>query len=165
MHRANSRQRLTVAVAVLGVTSCLYPPDPPRSNLDAAADGTVDGTALPTIPVLNGCTMDLYVDASNPMSNREVDFGGIGESPGFGYSPACMIVGVGQSVTWSGPFDLHPLSPGSAPSLMMAGSPDNPIQRVSTGSNATVAFPTPGVYPYFCEQHYAGGMSGVIWVR
>ena len=144
--------------------SCLYPDEPPDSSLDASIDDALDAP-MQTVPVLNGCTSDLYVDLSNPMSIRTIGFGGINDSPGFGYSPACMIIGVGQSVTWTGAFDLHPLSPGSAPSLMMAGSPDNPIVRVSTGNMATVVFPTAGVYPYFCEQHYASGMSGVIWVR
>jgi plastocyanin len=71
------------------------------------------------------------------------------------YSPRCLRVTAGTTVTIEAS-GTHPLSPRSG------GSPGNPIP--STSNNASVAFTTPGFYPFECTVHGDGGMTGVVWV-
>lgn len=78
------------------------------------------------------------------------------------YTPNCLKVTPGTSVTFQGDFAGHPLAPGSDPV-----NANNPIQIVNTGATTTVAFPTAGTYSYFCQFHGAAGgtgMAGVVWV-
>ena len=105
----------------------------------------------------NGCTD--FVDGTT------VSFGGQDGSPLFGYSPPCLHVAPGATVTFSGDFSVHPLGPGTSPSDRTAGSPNNPIVETVSGTSLTVTFPTTGTYPYFCEMHYAAGMAGVVRVQ
>ena len=109
---------------------------------------------------LNGCTDGKFID-STVTTNTNVAFGGgLGES----YSPACVTIAVGRSVTFKGSFQYHNLNKGS-PSDLNAGSPNNPITQVTSGSEKVVTFPTAGDYPYICEFHNASGMMGVVRVR
>ena len=87
-----------------------------------------------------------------------VRFGG---TLGSVYSPPCVTVRAGTSVTWEGSFAGHPLSPSTRGTAM------NPITRVASGSSATVTFPRAGFYPFFCEFHGSdsgSGMAGVVQV-
>lgn len=118
-----------------------------------------------TAETFNGCTEEMFVDRTAASASRAVGFGGVGGSGSLDYSPKCILVAAGQTVTFNGAFDAHPLSPGSTPSLRTAGSANNPVRRTSTGSTVTVTYPTAGTYPYFCEAHYAVGMTGVVRVR
>jgi plastocyanin len=105
---------------------------------------------------INGCTT--FTDATAAGASRTVTF----TYPS--YSPPCLAVAAGQSVTFSGDFTAHPLEAGVAPGAGGTGSADNPIPSTSTGSSLTVAFPTAGTYPYFCVRHASLGMYGAIRV-
>jgi plastocyanin len=114
-------------------------------------------------PGINGCTN--FPDMSGAITMRTVNFGG---NLGNVYAPNCMGIAVGQTVTFSGSFNAHPLMPGLAPSQQGgpdAGSPNSPIQATSTGASANFVFANPGVYPYYCSLHQAQGMFGAIQVR
>lgn len=119
---------------------------------------------------LNRCATAAFVDRSAAGASRVVGYGGASGSSTFTYSPPCITIAAGQSVTFSGgataSFGVHPMSPGVLNSPA-AGSPGNPIPRVTDGNvrEVTVAFPTAGTYPYVCEAHAAGGMVGVVRVR
>lgn len=136
-------------------------------TLAALASGC--GDPAPATPsdssVLNGCAESDFVDRTARTAERAIGFGGEGGSGPFDYSPRCLTIASGQTVTFSGTFNAHPLSPGTAPETRSAGSASNPIARTSTGSTLAVTFPTTGTYPYFCEFHYRGGMVGVVRVR
>jgi plastocyanin len=87
-----------------------------------------------------------------------VRFGG---ALGSAYSPRCVTVRVGDTLTWEGAFSSHPLSPSTR------GTAANPIARTTTGTSAPVRFPRAGFYPFYCEFHgndAGGGMSGVVQV-
>lgn len=77
------------------------------------------------------------------------------------YNPACVVIVAGESVTIPGSA-THP----RAPSL--AGTRGNPITAGIT--DATITFPSPGFFPYYCTVHGAdgragpSGMAGVIQV-
>ncbi len=116
-------------------------------------------------PTLNGCAGGDYVDRTAASADRTVSFGTANGSPPFNYAPRCITIAAGQSVTFNGTFAAHPLSPGSNPTALTAGSANNPIQRTGSGSPAMFTFPTAGLYPYFCEMHYAAGMMGVVQVH
>lgn len=84
---------------------------------------------------------------------------------GFAYTPKCLKITHGESVTFNGSFSSHPL----ASSLNRGDTTNNPIQNTGTGDTATFTFPTPGVYAYFCAFHGSAddgsGMAGAIWVQ
>ncbi len=88
---------------------------------------------------------------------------------GFNYSPKCLKVSAGTSVTFAGDFFSHPLEP----SALRGTLTGNPITSTSAvpdgGTTKTFAFPTPGFYAYFCQFHDSTDsgmfMSGVIWVQ
>lgn len=133
-------------------SGCAYftPPDTPLRE-----DG--DGGAT-----FHGCTAERLVDRRATAAARTVTFGS-GPSP-FSYSPNCLRVAAGQTVTFQGAFSVHPLSPGvqGSPS---AGPAGNPIPATNSGSQVEVAFPTAGTFPFHCAIHGSGGMTGVVRVE
>jgi plastocyanin len=135
------------------------------SGSDAGAtEGTADaGGEAPdagTPTAVNGCTPGNSVDAMAPGASRTVPF------TFFKYSPACLIIAAGQSVTFSGDFFSHPLRAGVAPSVHGgAGSSQSPIASVNGGTSASFTFTQAGTYPYYCSAHESIGMYGAILVR
>jgi plastocyanin len=101
------------------------------------------------------------------MGATTVNFGLI--DGGFNYSPKCLKVSAGTSVTFSGDFSSHPLEP----SALRGTLTGNPITSTSAvpdgGTTKAFTFATPGFYAYFCQFHDSSDsgmfMSGVIWVQ
>ncbi len=128
------------------------------------SEGTPDAgsnapDAGPTSSV-NGCTASNFVDATAAGASRAVAF------TFFKYSPACLTIAAGQSVTFSGDFYSHPLRAGVAPSLGGGAGPSpDPIGSVNGGTTASFTFAQPGIYPYYCATHENIGMYGAIQVR
>ena len=121
--------------------------------------GSTPGTDAGSATVFNGCTADKFVD-STATADTAVAFGG-----SLTFSPACVIIAAGHSVTYNGNFGFHPLKKGS-PTDSTAGAANNPIVETSTGTTPlTVVFPTVGDYPYYCGNHFSDGMMGVVRVR
>lgn len=111
---------------------------------------TMASTFIPFSPCLNASD---YVDATT------VAFGG---ALGSVYSPRCVRVRTGASLTFSGSFSSHPLSPSPRNS---GGT--NPIPVTSSGTSVSVPFPTAGFYSFYCTFHGSAagtGMSGVVQV-
>jgi plastocyanin len=81
------------------------------------------------------------------------------------YSPKCLRVLAGATVTFSGEFSEHPL----APSTKRGTLTGSPITSTTSGSSKGFVFPTPGFYAYYCTVHGpsdgAAGMVGVVWVE
>jgi plastocyanin len=70
------------------------------------------------------------------------------------YSPACVKVHMGSTVTWNGSFTNHPLTPDGT---------GNPIPSTSAGTTpVTVTFPTAGSYGFHCQFH--ASMLGAVFV-
>lgn len=95
-------------------------------------------------------------------SATTVAFGG---SVGFAYAPNCLAVAAGTTVTFSGDFASHPLTPSAARGMTTG----NPIAATSSGTSAPFTFTNPGFYAYYCAFHGSDAdgafMSGVIWVQ
>lgn len=127
------------------------------ASISACGDDATPGAGL------NGCADALFVDRAAAAADRTVAFG-VGANP-FGYTPKCITVSAGQTVTFAGDFGVHPLAPGASPTAADAGTAGNPIARTTTGASLRVTFARAGTYPYYCESHFAGGMVGVVRVR
>ena len=100
--------------------------------------------------------------ASAYVSNTtQIAFGG---TLGLNYSPACLKVARGATVTFTGDFATHPLTP----SVSRTNPGPNPIVSTDTGTTASFTFNTSGMFGYFCLQHgndEGVAMAGMIWVE
>lgn len=153
MHRKHLKVLFLAACAALASCS-----DDEKAATDAGA-ADAPASDAPAAQTLNGCADTDYV----AVAGNTINFGGT--TLGNTYSPKCLKVTPGTTVTFTGNFATHPLSPGSSPSTPAAGSPGNPITAVSAGTTPkTFTFAAAGNYPYFCTAHLAGGMWGAIKV-
>ena len=117
-----------------------------------------------------GCGADDMVDATADDADRTIRFGGdpeSGEWPGEHYLPACMIVKMGQRVTFQGLFVYYPLQSGAGDDPKAGAGPtplpQAPYVVMSTGL-LHVSFGFPGDYLYRCPNYEEDGMVGLIRV-
>jgi plastocyanin len=105
---------------------------------------------------VNGCDDSAFDinDYTGEGASRTINFP-TGPAPAQ-YDIPCMKIKAGQSVTWSGAFENHPLEPAG-------GSAGSPITLTDTGTEKSFTFPNPGTYGYDCEFH-PGDMFGAIRV-
>jgi plastocyanin len=132
------------------------------ANGGSASGGDGSGGLSSTIANVNGCTPATAEDHSAATADRKIEVG----TAGLTFTPKCMAIKAGQSVSFQGTLAGHPLAPGNANSET-AGSPNNPIMKTSSGTSVSFTFPTAGAYPYYCVFHSFGagdGMSGVVYV-
>jgi hypothetical protein len=124
---------------------------------DGSGDGDgpgVDGP-LPDAPaaplLINGC--DNFVDRTAPTASRNLIWDHTIE-----HDPTrCLQIRVGQTVTWTGDFNEHPLGP-------YGGTHPSPIAGLSQGNASyQISFDTPGTYGYLCGDHPE--MVGAIHVQ
>jgi len=83
------------------------------------------------------------------------------------YDPACLKVPPGTTVTFSGDFATHPLTP-SARRGTLTGNPITASTGLPGATSEPFTFPTPGFYAYYCAEHSDDSgalMDGVIWVQ
>ena len=128
------------------------------------------GCAASTIPpapgTVNGCAGGDFVPATSAGAAR-IQYG---DPLGLVYSPKCLTISAGESVTFFGDtaqgssFAVHPLRPGGA-SGSDPGAGGNPIAAQNGGATYTVTFPSPGTYGYFCLAHEGMGMYGAVQVK
>jgi plastocyanin len=82
---------------------------------------------------------------------------------GLRFSPSCLKVKKGTSVTFTEDFTAHPLRPSASRS-----DKENPILPTDTGTSASFVFWKTGFFGFFCANHGSSddglGMAGVIWV-
>jgi plastocyanin len=107
-------------------------------------------------PLVNGCAVADFAASDHTAASdpRAIGFPqGIAPGP---YTPSCMTVRVGQSVTWTGDFTAHPLE-------SFGGDAMSPITPMTMGTMASVTFATPGVFGFHCANH-PSTMLGAIKV-
>ena len=80
------------------------------------------------------------------------------------YSPPCVVVRLGQSVTFSGAFSGHPLAPGTVDGMTITPDPESSIVATTSGSSTSFEFLIPGVDPFYCQAHFTSGMYGAVFV-
>jgi plastocyanin len=97
-----------------------------------------------------GCTS--YMDLTADTANREIAFT-------FSmYTPNCIKVQTGQTVTFTGSFAQHPLAQSCGPESVLFNT---------AGMSKSFTFATPGNYGYYCTFHgnqMGQGMAGSIQV-
>lgn len=135
------------------------PDAPPDAATDAAVDARIDAPIDAGMSAMvNGCTAATAVDRTAFAANRTITF------PGFAYTPPCMTIKVGQTVTWSGDLGFHPLRAGLVVAGVPTNQPGNPVPSTSAGASASATFAAVGEYGYYCLNHVGGGMMGAIYV-
>jgi plastocyanin len=97
----------------------------------------------------NGCSS--FTDLTG--GTAAIAFGG---GLGLEYSPRCAEVKVGQPVTFTGDFSVHPIA--------QTCGPNESIPNKSSGGSLTVTFASAGTWGYECTVHFGSGMTGAIEV-
>jgi len=100
-----------------------------------------------------GCTEAAAEDLT-AQTSVTVNFGG---THGLSYSPKCILIAPGTSVSFEGEFSTHPLSP-------TVGS-GNPITHTASGTTASFTFDAAGAFGYRCDVHFGSGMCGAVYVQ
>ena len=103
---------------------------------------------------VNGCTV--FTDFTAADAGAATITGPAGGALPAQYTPNCVKIKVGGSVTWNSGFASHPLGPSG-------GDTPNPITSTSTGTTKSFTFPNAGTYGYACGFH-AGSMFGAVQV-
>jgi plastocyanin len=80
---------------------------------------------------------------------------------GLVYSPACIRIKQGTTVTWTGSSSLHPLEGSMTEGTQPNWIPSGPL----TDSSIVLKFDQVGSYGYQCQNHGADGMTGAIFVE
>ncbi len=136
---------------------------PVATDVPIATDAPVDVPVAADVPasgpMLNDCAPTDYIDRSEASAERVVRPRGT-----TGYTPRCVIIRAGQSVTFEMDFAAHPLVPGVPHGPRAGVTEPNLIARQSAGTSYVVAFPGPGNYPFYCDRHGHVGMAGVVRV-
>jgi plastocyanin len=104
---------------------------------DAGTDSGGDAAAA-----INGCTT--FTDMTTGAATITGPTGALPSQ----YTPNCVHIKVGQSVTWNAAFANHPLVP--TPGV---GDTGNPITATSTGTTVSFTFPAAGTFAYNCGIH------------
>lgn len=129
------------------------------TDQDVATDaGAAPDVATP-VPLLNDCAASAYVDRTGDGDERTVVPRGT-----TGYTPRCLTIRAGQSVTFSMSFTTHPLNPGVPHGSSAGATTPSPIEAQRAGTTYAVAFPGAGFYPFYCNTHGHVGMAGVVRV-
>jgi plastocyanin len=83
----------------------------------------------------------------------------------FSYAPKCIKVTTGTVVTFDGDFTTHPLQGGEVVAGTKVPATSGPFMTLtSTGSSTPFTMSTAGTFPYYCDPHALGGMTGAVFV-
>jgi len=115
---------------------------------DTARDSTDEDAGLVEAG-LNGCAEPDFVDRSAPDASRTIAWN-------FNVDPRCIIVAIGDTVTWDGSLASHPLS-------SQGGDMPTPIVTTNTGTSVSFVFADAGNFGFVCLNHQP--MTGVVRVR
>jgi plastocyanin len=106
----------------------------------------------------NGCKLS-SADDYTAMNMATIQFAGLS------YSPKCMRIKSGTTVTFEGNFGSHPLEGGTVANGIPTSDPASPITKTQSGTSAMFTLNEAGVVPYFCTFHAAANMMGAIFVE
>ncbi len=116
------------------------------TTTDAGTDSSTDSSTTP----VNGCTT--FTDDT---ATAATITGPASANPSQ-YTPNCVHIKVGQSVTWNSDFTAHPLG-------AFGGTSPSPITTTSSGTTVSFTFATAGTYGFQCQVH-PSIMQGAIEV-
>jgi plastocyanin len=122
--------------------------------------GTVTTTTGPggTSSTTLACSLDDAVDQRST-ANPTVSFSN------YQYAPRCTRINAGQTVTFNGQFDTHPLVGGNLVGIVLMPDPMSPIGFTDSGTSKSVQFTSAGTYSFYCNQHAVDfAMTGAVFV-
>ena len=133
----------------------------------AGGTGGTGGSATGGTGGTGGSTMSMLVNGCDPATaeDHSADATTTITSMGLKYSPPCIKISAGASVTFSSNFGAHPLVGGEFVDGMKQPDAGSPIEATSSGNSATFTFPNAGSYGYYCDFHVASGMAGAVFVE
>jgi plastocyanin len=178
--------RYVAVVALFGLLGCSSQPggdaqsgdasladDSATGTEEASADGGDATIVFPDAAPPNDVALDPYDDTTNFNDCTPFDFTTNDHTADADprtiqfsfdpttqqYAPRCMKIRAGQTVTWKGAFQYHPLSPagGDVPSPIT-------IDPQPGGSSRAIAFPKAGLFGFECSIHEAPLEYGAIQV-
>jgi plastocyanin len=83
----------------------------------------------------------------------------------FTYAPKCIKVTQGTVVTFNGGFASHPLTAGAVVAGAKVPAATGPfVPATSTGTTKDFPMTSAGTFPYYCDPHALGGMTGAVFV-
>lgn len=135
--------------------------DHAHNATDVVVTDTVASDQPATVPVLNDCNAADYEDRSGGADTTRV----VRPVGSTSYTPRCLTIRAGQSVTFEMSFVTHPLAPGVAHGSSTGATTPNPIQAQTAGMTYTATFASAGYYPFYCTVHGHSGMAGVVRVQ
>lgn len=114
---------------------------------------------------LNGCTPGGATDLT-ALTSTTVTFVGL---PTLAYSPKCILVKAGTTVTFStsapDSFLAHPLQGGAILAGVATPATDGPfVPATSSGTSKDFVLSEVGSFPYYCATHGTVGMNGAVFV-
>jgi plastocyanin len=113
--------------------------------------------------MINGCAPATATDLT-ASANTVINFGG---ALGLSYAPKCIKVKAGSKVTLTGSFSSHPFIGGEVKNgakVVAVSGPFIPVTNDAAIPSKTFTMSTAGTYPYYCDFHALGGMTGVVFV-
>lgn len=129
------------AAFAAGCSSGTTNPSPSPTPTQTPPAPPADAGQTPTPPPeVNGCTSYADMTAGGATIDGPMDFNPVQ------FSPNCVQIKAGQSVTWNVDFAAHPLA-------ASGGDSPSPIATTSSGTTVTFAFPSAGVFGYHCLAH------------
>lgn len=109
---------------------------------------------------LNGCDLSTATDLTGGAGTTVTFANG-----NFTYAPKCIKVTTGTVVTFNGNFAGHPLTGGAVVAGAKVPAATGPfVPATSTGTTKNFAMSSAGTFPYYCDPHALGGMTGVVFV-
>jgi plastocyanin len=112
--------------------------------------------------MLNGCDSSAATDKTASASTT-VTF-----DDTLVYTPPCIRIKAGSSVTFMGDFMLHPLQGGTITGSTRRPDATSPIKLTMGGGDggmsASFTFPAAGDFGYYCTLHGGIGMKGAVFV-
>ena len=116
---------------------------------------------------INGCGPATATDLTAVNTNT-IGFGG---AIGFAYAPKCIKVKVGSKVKLDGlvvgAFASHPFSGGEVKAgvkIPAVSGPFIPVTSDPAISSKTFTMNSAGTFPFYCDFHALGGMTGAVFV-
>ena len=129
------------------------------TGTSTSSTGSSSGTGGAGPTLVNGCDPTNLEDRTKDAA-VEITFG---DAVGFNYAPPCIKVKSGTMVTFKGSTLIHPLSGGEVLNGTAMADKQSPIKATSAAAPSVSFDISPaGSYPYYCTDHYAGGMQGLI---
>jgi plastocyanin len=163
--RSCRREGLQVCAVSTTSTSTTNPgattSEPGGSSTTGASTTSVPGgsTTSTTLGSVHGCTVANAVNRSGELDIRTVTF------TFYEYTPKCLRIAPGQTVTFSGDFSFHPIVGGEIVGNSKVPDGLSPITPSSGGNMKDVTFPTDGAFPYYCNNHgTTADMFGAVFV-